>query len=372
MTHSSSAGRFVLVVAFAVLAAAMAHAGQAPGAQAPGAQTPGVPAPAKEIIERVLVKVNGDIITQTDLETRQGAALRMQRINTNTLTDAQLEKLVADITPQVIVDSVDELLLLQRGRELGYKLTDEKFKEVLTNIKKENKFESDEQFQAALKAENISLAELRTRLEKQMIIQRVQGEEVLGRITVSEAEAKAYFEAHRTEFTTPATMMLREILIAVPANKLGFSVGLDEAAKAKADALHARLKAGESFEKAVADVSDAPSKANGGLIGPIGLSDIAPAMRQILEPLKAGDITSVVRTQAGYQIYKVDTLSESKVLPWEEAREEIGNRVANTKQAAEFSKYIQKVRAGAVIEWKNAELKKLYDRRVALDLAGVK
>jgi parvulin-like peptidyl-prolyl isomerase len=216
----------------------------------------------------------------------------------------------------------------------------------------------------------MALAELRTRLEKSMIIQQVQGTEVLGRISVSETEAKAYWEAHQAEFTTPATLMLREILIGVPASKLGFSAAADEAAKAKADALLERLKAGESFEKAVADVSEAASKANGGLIGPISLTDVAPGLRQILEPLKAGQFTDVIRTQTGYQIYKVDTLNPAKVLPWEEAREEIGNRVGNAKQTAEFVRYIQKLRAQAVIEWKNAELKKMYDRRVALDLTA--
>lgn len=357
MTHCSSAGRLVVVLALVAVAVATVNAGRESAGQAP----------AKEIVERVLVKVNGDIITQSDLEGRQGAALRMQRANMQGMTDAQLDKILAEMTPQLIVDAVDELLLLQRGRELGYKLTDDRFKQVLEQLKKENKIETEEQFQAALKGENLTIADLRVRMEKGAIINQVQNNEVFGRISVSDGEAKAYYEAHKAEFTTPATMMLREILIAVPANKLGFSVGQDEAAKAKADALHARLKAGDSFEKAVADASEAPSKANGGLIGPISLSDIVPQLRQVLEPLKAGDITEVLRTQAGYQIYKVDTLTPVKELPWEQAREEIYGRVGTSKQAAEFAKYMQKVRGQAVIEWKNAELKKMYDQRVAID-----
>jgi parvulin-like peptidyl-prolyl isomerase len=362
MTHCSSVGRLVVVLALVAFAVPTAHASQVAAGQAQ----------AKEIIERVLVKVNGDIITQSDLEGRQGAVLRAQRVNTQGMTDAQLDKALADITPQLIVEAVDELLLLQRGRELGYKLTDELFKKQLERLKAENKIETEEQFQAALKGENLTLAELRLRMEKGAIIGQVQNVEVFGRISVSDTEAKAYFEAHKTEFTTPATMMLREILIAVPTNKLGFNVGQDEAAKAKADALHTRLKAGENFEKAVADASEAASKANGGLVGPISLSDIAPQLRQILEPLKAGDITEVLRTQAGYQIYKVDTLSPVKELPWDQAREEIYGRVGTAKQAAEFAKYLQKVRAQAVIEWKNAELKKMYDQGAAIDLAAKK
>jgi len=355
MPHYFSAGRLV-VLALVTMAAAAAHASLEAAGQAQ----------AKEIIERVLVKVNGDIITQSDLEGRQGAVIRTQRVNTQGMTDAQLDKLLADITPQVIADAVDELLLLQRGRELGYKLTDERFKLVLEQLKKENKIETEEQFQAALQGENLTIATLRARMERGAIISQVQQQD-FGRISVSENEAKAYFEAHKAEFTTPATMMLREILIKVPANKLGFSVGQDEVAKAKADALLDRLKAGESFEKAVADASEAPSKANGGLIGPISLSDIVPELRKILEPLKTGDMTGVLRTQAGYQIYKVDTFNPAKELQWEQAGEEIYNRVGNSKQAAEFVKYMQKLRGQAVIEWKNAELKKMYDRAVAID-----
>jgi peptidyl-prolyl cis-trans isomerase SurA len=323
----------------------------------------GVVAARAEIIERVLVKVNGDIITQSDLEARQTAALKMRKENPQTMSNAELTKALAEVTPQIILDAVDEMLLLQRGKELGYHLTDEKFKQVLENIKKENKIETEEQLQQALKAENLTMAELRSRMEKSMIIQQVQGNEVLGRISISEAEAKAYYDAHRSEFTTAATMMLREILIAVPPG------GQDEAAKAKADELHTKLAAGESFEKAVADNSQAASKANGGLIGPISLSDLAPALREILEPLKAGQITPVIRTQSGYQIFKVDTLNEATLLPWDTARDEIENRVANTKQVAEFNRYLQKLRAQAVLDWKNPELKKLFEQRAAEEAA---
>ena len=326
-----------------------------------GLATLGAVVPRAEIIERILVKVNGDILTQSDLESRQSAVIRTKRENPQTMSNAELTKMLADITPQIIVDAVDELLLLQRGRELGYHLTDEKFKGVLDNIKKENKIETEEQFQQALKAENMTLAELRTRLEKQMIIQQVQGNEVLGHITVSEAEAKAYYDAHRNEFTTPATVMLREILIPTSA------ASEDPAPKAKADAVYEKLKAGESFEKAVADESTAASKANGGLIGPINLADLAPALRRIIEPLKAGEITPVVRTQSGYQIFKIETLNEATLLPWDQAREDIGNRVANTKQAAEYSRYMQKLRAQAVLDWKNPELKKIFEQKVAED-----
>ncbi len=321
-----------------------------------------------ETIEAVLVKVNGDIITKTDLESRQVAVLR-QRGGTQHLSDAELQKALAEVTPQLIVDTVDEMLILQRGRELGYKLTDDRFNQILDNIKKENKLDTPEQFEAALKAENMTLPELRRSIEKQVVINQVQQNEVLGHISVTEDEARRYYDSHANEFTTPSSMVVREILIALPKDPKGLNVAQDEEAKAKADALRERLVKGESFEKAVADSSDASSKANGGLIGPISKEELDPALRALFAPLKAGEMTPVIRTAAGYRIYKVESLTEAKVLPFEQAREQIGDRVANTKRTAEFLKYLQKLRAQAVIDWKNPELKKMFEDRVAEEAA---
>ncbi len=83
-----------------------------------------------EMIEQVLVKVNGDIVTKTELEQRLTTAVR-QGLNGRdpaSLTPEERNKLVANATPEVLVGTVDELLLLQRGRELGLKLGDEQFK----------------------------------------------------------------------------------------------------------------------------------------------------------------------------------------------------------------------------------------------------
>src|SRR5262249_59079495 len=102
------------------------------------------------------------------------------------------------------------------GKELGYKLSDEQFKSVVENIRKENKIETDEQFQAALKSENMTMSDLRRNLERSMIVQRVQQNEVLSKIAVTDDEAKKYYDAHLNEFTTAPTVTLRDILVATP------------------------------------------------------------------------------------------------------------------------------------------------------------
>jgi parvulin-like peptidyl-prolyl isomerase len=266
------------------------------------------------------------------------------------------------VTPQLIVNVVDEMLLVQRGRELGYTMGNEQFQSILESIKKDNKIENDEQFQAALKQENMTLSDLRKSLERQMIVSKVQQNEVLGKIAVSDEEARKYYDEHKNEFTSPQTITLREIFVSVPGDGTTLNVGRDEEAKAKAEDIRKRALAGESFEKLAADLSDAPSRANAGLIGPLNLNDLSQDVRKLIESMKVGDVTAVLHANRGYQILKLESISAAEVMPFDKARDDIGNRVFTEKRNQEFQKYLTKLRAQAIIEWKNEELKKAYDQ----------
>ena len=336
-----------------------------------------VAAPQAEIVEQVLVKVNGEIFTKTDLEQRQVSALRQRNkglSEADLRNDAQLKVALAEVTPQLVVEAVDELLLLQRGRELGYRLSDEQFAQIVQNIRKENKLESEEQFQAALRQEGMAIDDLRRNIERSMVIQRVQQQDVMEKISITEAESAAFYEAHKTEFTTPANVTLREILIAVPekapqgtagAGESGVNVGLDEEARAKAAAVRARAVKGEDFAALVAEVSEAPSKANGGLIGPINRDELTPALQKLVDTLKPGDTAEPVRSSRGYQVFKLESKSQTVILPLEQVRNQVADRVFREKGKPELERYLKRLREQAIIEWKNDEMKRLYEQHVA-------
>jgi peptidyl-prolyl cis-trans isomerase SurA len=314
-----------------------------------------------DIIEQVLVKVNGEIITKTDLEARQIAALRQKNPNLRPNSDAELRSALAEVTPAVIVDAVDEMLMVQRGKELGYTMSTEQFNGIVENIKKENKIESDEQLQAALKQEGMTMADLRRQLERTMLVQRVQQTEIMQKLQVTDTELKAYYDAHRDEFGTTPNVTLREITINVPVTAQGVNVAQDEAAKAKAEEVRAKIVAGEPFPRLAADYSDSGSKANGGLVGPLSKTDLSEELQKAIAGLKTGGVTPVLRTSRGYQIIKIENLQESTTKPFEEARPEVADKIANGKRSGEFKRYIERLRAEAIIDWKNDEIKKAYE-----------
>jgi parvulin-like peptidyl-prolyl isomerase len=296
-------------------------------------------------------------------------ALRARKLDLDPKSD-ELKKAVADITPQLIVDAVDELILLQHGRDdLGYKLSDEQFTQVVSQIRKDNHLDTDEAFMAALKSEGMTMADLRRSLEKQMIISRVQGQEVMQKVGISEDEALAYYSAHRSEFAKPASVTLREIQLNVPSSAAGVSAADDQATRERLEDIRARVKRGEAFEKIAGELSDSPSRANGGLIGPLTITELAPGLQQLLKGMKPGDISEPLRTPKGYQLLKLEALTPEEVPPAEQVRDQIAEKLYDSKRGTELRKYLAKMRKEAIIEWKNDELRKAYEAGIAADEA---
>ncbi len=144
-----------------------------------------------QIVEQVLVKVNGDIITKSELEERQINALRQRNINPDVLKDdEQLKKALAEVTPQILVNAIDEMLLLQVGKEKGLRLSDEQFNRWLSSMRKEQNLEDDKRFQEALKQEGMTITDVRRNVERQFLIQEVQRDEFGGKLQITEEEAR--------------------------------------------------------------------------------------------------------------------------------------------------------------------------------------
>jgi len=324
-----------------------------------------------DIIEQVLVKVNGDIISKTELEQQQILALRQKmngQIDPETLkNDAQMKQLLADVTPQILVNAVDELLLIQYGKDqLGLKMSDEQFRQIVNNIRKEQGLQDEKKFQDALASENMTMDDLRKQLERSMLIDQVKRQEVGSKLNITEEEAHQYYDRHPDEFTEGASITLREILVAVPTAKDGsFNASQDQDARKKIDDIRARVLKGEDFAKVAGDASDSSSKKTAGLIGPFAPTDMSPQLKALIDKMKPDDITPPLRTPAGYQIFKLESVKAATLQPFESVRDLIADKIAGSRTQSEMRKFLSRLRAQAIIEWKNPELKKVYDKEIA-------
>lgn len=312
------------------------------------------------VLERILVKVNGDIITLTELEERQVGVIRQRGLQAR--TDAELAQALRDVTPEVISGAVDELLLIQRARELGYQFTDEQFQEILGDLMAENGFETEEEFQEALaQQEGMTLEDMRRVMERQILINQVQQIEVLGAVTLTEVEAREHYEANVAQYTEPPTVTMREILVRVPEGLGGAGVAADDQARLDAEEARLRVLDGEDFALVAVAVSDAASKVNGGLIGPIDLSLLSGTLRDVLAGLEVGDVTEPLQTPLGYQVLRLEARTQPEPRPFEEVRDQISENVFNDRRLAEYARYLDRLRNEADFEWKDDRIRQAFE-----------
>ena len=142
---------------------------------------------------------------------------------------------------------------------------------------------------------------------------------------VDEAEARKYFEEHKTDFEE---VRARHILIRVSGSPVPLDPGKKDLSDAegleKAKQLRKKIVDGADFAQVAADESDDASKNAGGDLNFFHHGQLVPPFEQAAFALKVGEISEPVRTPFGYHLIKVEARKEPT---FEEARPEIEKRL---------------------------------------------
>jgi peptidyl-prolyl cis-trans isomerase C len=119
------------------------------------------------------------------------------------------------------------------------------------------------------------------------------------------------------------------------------------AAKAKIEAIIARLKKGEDFEKLAKDVTEDPSgKTNGGDLGYFSKEQMVPEFSEVAFKLDKGQISEPVKTQFGWHVIKVEDKRVKPAPKFDEVKPQIEQFVTRKAQA----ELVQSLRASAKVE----------------------
>src|SRR5262245_35078936 len=121
------------------------------------------PSSPAEVLERVRGAVHGDLVTPRQLAPRPSAAGQGARRGRN-----EIENYVRENNARILQEAIDDLLLVQRAAELGYKVPSSYLDEVIAGIKKDNNIASDADLQEQLHKEGMTLGDLRRNIERQV------------------------------------------------------------------------------------------------------------------------------------------------------------------------------------------------------------
>lgn len=260
------------------------------------ADTPAAPVP----LDSVLVIVNDDVITQSELDERLPVIKRQ-------LAEQHLQVPPEDVLRhQVLERMILERLQLQLAARLGITATDAQIQSAMDDMATRNHLTPD-QLDAALRKEGIPPSGFRKQLRTQLIIQQLLEREINDRVTVSDSEVQAYL-AREGDKGQGQQYNLSHVLIAIPDAAKPQMV---QAAQARAEAVLKKLQAGANFEQtAVADSQD-PDALEGGNLGWKSAGQLPELFVSALAKMKPGDISGLLRGPNGFQILRLNAVRGS-------------------------------------------------------------
>lgn len=159
-----------------------------------------------EVLDRVVAKVNDEIITLSGLEERLNAEINRYR------QAGLMDKLPKDgLKEQMLDRMVDEKLQIQDGKKLGMGVDEEQILKALDDIKKSNNI-NDSQLEEMLQKESTSIEQYKETIRKQILVSKVVGFQVKNRTKISEKEVRSYFRKHRKDYSLSPKVKARHIL----------------------------------------------------------------------------------------------------------------------------------------------------------------
>ncbi len=176
-------------------------------------------------------------------------------------------------------------------------------------------------------------------------------------VKASEADAKAYYEAHQQDFRHFDQAKVRGVFVSAPP---GTGAGADASAKKRAEEAHRRILAGEEFGKVAHELSDDMSKVNGGELGWLDksfLTSIAAQLGADTTKLEAGDTSDVLRGKFGYWVIQVQETRPAGPVPYDEVRDVVNRKYREAKVDEAVAATVKEGRAKAAIEALDPALK---------------
>ena len=166
---------------------------------------------AVEVIEEIIAKVNGDVVTNGDIErVRREATADAVRQG---ISAARIQQLIAEHDKDTLRNKIDQLLMIQKAKDLDIKVDNEVSK-YLANLQKQVGEADNDRFHEMIRQQTgQSFEDFRADIANNMLTERVIRQEVQGRMSVDHKEVEAYYNAHKTDFVREERIFLREILV---------------------------------------------------------------------------------------------------------------------------------------------------------------
>jgi peptidyl-prolyl cis-trans isomerase SurA len=300
-----------------------------------------------KVVEEIVAKCNGDIVTRGDLD--KARAELTEALRREGLAGVALDEKVAEESKHLLQDRIDNLLLVQKAKDLNINVDADLAKRVAA-VQKQSGIADPDKFHEWVKEQTggVSYEDFRNDMKNQMLRERVIRQEVGEHISIKHEEMEKYYNEHKAEFIREERIFLREILVSTE--------GKDEAgaaaAKKKAEDLVARARKGERFPELARDNSDSITAKAMGALDPYKKGDLAPALENQVWDKPKGYVTDPIPVGAGFLILRVEEHQKAGQAELAEVEGEVQDKLYAPRMQPMVRDYLTKLRKEAFLEIK--------------------
>lgn len=304
--------------------------------------------PAAEVVEEIVAKVNGEIITKSELE-RQRQNLRQETAQQYGAASPQFQTAYTEREKDLLRELIDQTLLLQRGREMNLNVEIDVVKQ-LDRIRERAGLPTLEALERAVVEQGGNWEDFRANIRNNIITQRVIGQEVSRTIQMPHERLKKYYDEHKEEFNRPEQVRLREIFVSTEGKE-----GADlAAAEKKTRELLEKVRKGANFAQVAREQSEgSTAKERDGDLGFFSRGQLAKEIEDVAFSLKKGEVSDVIRTKYGWLFIKVEEKHSAGIPPLEEVEQEIQEKLYVQEMQPAMRQFLAKLREEAYIEIKD-------------------
>ena len=299
------------------------------------------------VVEEIVAKCNGDIITRGDLDRSRKQLI--ESLRHEGLSGPPFEQTLQAQEKNLLRDRIDQLLLVQKGKDLNINVDSEVAKR-MASIQKDSGIADPEKFQDWVKEQaGVPFEDFKGDMKNDMLRQRVIRQEVGEKVNIKHEEVEKYYNEHKSEFIREERLFLREIFLSTDGKDAAGAAAVEK----KAKDLVARARKGERFPEMARDNSDAVTAKSMGELPPYKKGEVAQNIEDLVWNQPKGYITDPIKTANGFLILKVDDHQKAGQAELSEVENDIMEKLYTPRMQPKIRDYLTELRKQAFLEIKS-------------------
>lgn len=287
--------------------------------------------------------VEDKVITLEEL--RLEVAPLVPQIRRNSMSRAEFDSKIEQVTKEVLQNLVDRILIIRDFHDTGYQIPptyiENEYDDYITK-----QFKGDRaQFLKFLKIQGKSMRQFRSELTDMVVVRFMRGQKLKSQSEISPEKIESYYQKHKFQFVQEEGVRLKVIMLAPIADE---SV---DVLKQTAGVIMQKLQAGEGFDQLAKEYSDDDSAEEGGLWPWFGRTELKKELQEVAFSLEKGQYSQPIELGGYIYILYVEDKREEGIKEIEKVRNEIEAAIAARLAREAQEKWLENLRKKAYIKF---------------------